>query len=101
MIKHIVMWKVREHEVHGSKEEVMKKIKVQLEALKGIIEGLQEIEVGVNYNMSDAAYDVVLYSTFVSKEALDFYQQHPKHIEIANQLIRPVATSRVVVDYEL
>lgn len=101
MIKHIVMWKVKEHEVHGSKEEVVRKIKGRLEGLKGEIEGLQEIEVGINYNTGEAAYDVVLYSTFVSKEALDFYQGHPKHLEVANSLVRQVTISRVVVDYEI
>lgn len=101
MIKHIVMWKVKEHEVHGTKEEVMRKIKLELEALKGCIEGLEEIEVGINFNPSDAAYDVVLNSVLVSKEALEAYQKHPKHMQVANELVRQVATSRVVVDYEI
>lgn len=101
MIKHIVMWKVKEHEVHGSKEEVMHKIKAGLEGLKGEIEGLQEIEVGINFNSAETAYDVVLYSIFSSKEALAFYQGHPKHLEVANSLVRQVSISRVVVDYEI
>lgn len=101
MVKHIVMWKVQGHEVHGNKEEVMKKIKVELEGLRGEIEGLEEIEVGINENASESAYDVVLYSTFVSKEALEGYQAHPKHVEVANSLVRQVATSRAVVDYEI
>lgn len=100
MVKHIVMWKVTGHPVHGTKEEVMDKVKEGLEALKGQIEGLIEIEVGINFNPAETAYDVVLYSTFESKEALNFYQAHPKHLEVANNLVRQVATSRVVVDYE-
>ncbi len=99
MVKHIVMWKVKEHEVHGTKEEVMHKIKKGLEGLKGKIDGLEEIEVGINFNASDAAFDVVLNSVFTSKEALEGYQNHPKHLEVANGLVRQVATSRVVVDY--
>ncbi len=101
MIKHIVMWKVKEHEVHGSKEEVMKKIKIGLEGLKGEIDGLLEVEVGINFNSSDAAYDVVLYSILESKEALEAYQAHPKHLKVANELVRQVAISRIVVDYEI
>lgn len=101
MIKHIVMWKVKEHEVHGSKAEVMKKIKEGLEGLKGEIEGLLEVEVGINFNESNAAYDVILYSILESKETLEAYQAHPKHIKVANELIKQVATSRVVVDYEI
>ncbi|MBE6022456.1 MAG: Dabb family protein [Cellulosilyticum sp.] len=101
MVKHIVMWKVKEHEVHGSKEEVMQKIKEGLEGLKGQIEGLEEIEVGINFNLAEAAYDVVLNSILTSKAALEAYQNHPKHLEVANGLVRQVATSRVVVDYEV
>lgn len=99
MVKHIVMWQVAAHEIHGTKDEVMGKMKVQLEGLKGQIEGLIDIEVGVNFNESPAAYDVVLYSTFLDKAALEYYQGHEKHLEIANNLVRQVATSRVVVDY--
>lgn len=99
MVKHIVMWKVAEHAEHGSKEEVMTKVKERLEGLKGQIEGLLEIEVGLNFNTSEMSYDVVLYSTFEDKEALDFYQAHPKHLEVANDLVRQVAISRAVVDY--
>ncbi|PHV71235.1 stress responsive protein [Sporanaerobium hydrogeniformans] len=99
MVKHIVMWKVKEHEVHGTKQEVMIKMKNALEGLKGQIKGLQEIEVGINFNTGDAAYDVVLYSVFDNKEALEYYQAHPKHLEVANELVRQVTISRVVTDY--
>lgn len=101
VVKHIVMWKVKEHPVYGTKEEVMEKIKVALEGLEGQIEGLEEIEVGINFNASENAYDVVLYSLLVSKEALENYQAHPKHLLVANNLVRQVAVSRVVVDYEI
>lgn len=101
MIKHIVMWQVKEHEVHGSKEAVIEKMKGALEGLKGKIEGLIDIEVGRNFNTSEAAYDVVLYSTFTSKEALEGYQKHPLHVAVGQDLVRQVAISRVVVDYEI
>nr|WP_302595926.1 Dabb family protein [uncultured Cellulosilyticum sp.] len=101
MIKHIVMWQVKEHEIHGSKEEVISKMKVALEGLKGKIEGLLEIEVGGNFNTTDSAYDVVLYSTFTNKEALVGYQNHPLHVAIGQELVRQVAINRAVVDYEV
>lgn len=101
MVKHIVMWKVKEHEVHGSKEEIMNKIKSGLEGLRGQIEGLIEIEVGINFNSLETAYDVALYSIFESTEALAYYQAHPKHLEVAKGLVRQVAVSRTVVDYEV
>lgn len=101
MIKHIVMWKVEDHEVHGTKEEIMKKVKESLEGLKGKIDGLLDIEVGKNFNEGAAAYDIVLYATFTSKEALEGYQTHPKHVAVADGLVRQVAVSRAAVDYEV
>lgn len=100
MVKHMVMWKIEDHAVHGTKKEILDKIKVQLEALKGQIEGLIDLEVGFNFNPAGAAYDVALYSVHESKEALEVYQNHPKHLQVANDLVRQVAVSRVVVDYE-
>lgn len=99
MIKHIVMWQVEEHKDFGTKKEIMEKIKKELESLAGKIEGLMEIEVGININESSAAYDVVLYSTFEDIEALNYYQNHQLHKNIGTNLIKPVTTSRVVVDY--
>ncbi|WP_066871999.1 Dabb family protein [Clostridium mediterraneense] len=96
MIKHIVMWKLKDE----NKEENALKIKKDLEALKSEISEIKEIEVGIDVNKSEAAYDVVLYSTFDSQEDLDNYQVHPKHKE-AGVFIRQVVSSRVVVDYEV
>lgn len=96
MIKHIVMWKLKDE----NKGENALKIKKDLEALKSEISEIKEIEVGIDVNKSEAAYDVVLYSTFDSQEDLDNYQVHPKHKE-AGVFIRQVVSSRVVVDYEV
>lgn len=96
MIKHIVMWKLKDE----NKEENALKIKNDLEALKSEISEIKEIEVGIDVNKSEAAYDIVLYSTFDSQEDLDNYQVHPKHKE-AGVFIRQVVSSRVVVDYEV
>ena len=31
------------------------------------------------------SYDVVLYSELADKAALDFYQNHPLHVKVANR----------------
>lgn len=99
MIKHIVMWKVKERE-DITKQEILINLKQELENLDDQIEGLIKIEVGINYNTSDTAYDAVLYSEFVDKEALEYYQKHEKHQYVANYFVRPFTTARSVVDYE-
>ena len=99
MIKHIVMWKIEG--INGlSKKETADQIKETLEGLNGQIEGLIHLEVGIDILESEASYDVVLYSELESKEALDYYQTHPLHVKAATEVIKPAATSRIVVDYE-
>ncbi len=97
MIKHIVMWTIKEDEV---KESVLPLLKEKLEALSGEIEVLKKIEVGFNYKASPAAYDVVLYSEFLTKEDLEAYIIHPAH-QAVGTYVRSVVKDRVVVDYEV
>lgn len=100
MVKHIVMWQIEG--VNGlTKTETALQIKQSLEALNGQIEGLLSLEVGIDFLESEASYDVVLVSELESKEALAHYQAHPLHIKAATEAVKPAATSRVVVDYEV
>ena len=96
MIKHIVMWTVKEE----NRIENMQKMKRDLEALKLEIKEIVEIEVGIDINRSGAAYDLVLYSTFKSLEDLNAYQVHPKHQAVAKNA-KNFVTNRTVVDYEV
>ena len=100
MIKHIVMWKLKDEAEGNSKEENAKIIKNSIEDLKEKINEIVDIEVGIDVNKSDQAYDVVLYSTFNSLEDLDSYQKNPDHVK-ASSFVKKVASSRVVVDYEV
>ena len=93
MIKHIVFW-------NFESEAIIKEVKEKLEALPTTIKEIVELEVGVNFNESDAAFDVALYTSFNSMEELNSYQVHPAHKEVA-QFISSVATQRAVVDYEV
>ncbi len=100
MIKHIVMWKLKETAEGKTKEENAKIIKEGLEGLKEKIDFLQAVEVGINFNGSEMAYDVALYTEFDSKEDLDRYQNHEEHLKVA-AYVRKVNAARVVVDYEV
>lgn len=99
MIKHIVLWKLKDEANGNSKAENAKAIKEKLESLKGKIEGLIHIEVGIDFLHSPESADIVLYSEFESREALDFYQQHPLHKAIM-PFIAEARSERRVVDYE-
>jgi hypothetical protein len=99
MIKHIVMWRLKDEAAGATKEENALKLKDALESLKGKIESLKAAEVGINFNPSPAAFDVVLYSEFEDPDGLNAYQNHPEHVKIAD-FVGEIRTDRAVVDYE-
>ena len=100
MIKHIVFWRVKDRESAETREATATAIKAKIDGLRGRIPGMLHIEGGVDYNQAETAYDVVLYSEFESREALDGYQVHPAHQEIV-AFIGERRTDRAIVDYEI
>lgn len=99
MVKHIVMWKLKE-EAHGNdKGTNARLIKEKLEALNGKIDCLLKLEVGLDF-MGGGNYDVVLYSEFANREDISVYANHPLHQAVL-PFIKEANCSRVAVDYEL
>jgi len=98
MLKHIVLFKLKEKAEGATKEENAKKIKRGLEALKGTIPQIRHIEVGINRIPGDAAYDVAIYSEFADEKDLTIYMKHPEHVKVA-EFVGKVREGRVVVDY--
>lgn len=98
MIKHIVMWRLQDHALGNDKATNARLIKEKLEALRGRIPGMLDIEVGIDFSASAQSADVVLYSEFESRQALDAYQSHPEH-EALVPFVQAVRSDRLVVDY--
>lgn len=100
MVKHVILWQLKEDLAVSDKEEVKKGIKAGLESLTGKIPGLVEIKVEINPLPSSNA-DVMLDSTFESEDALKAYAIHPEHVKVADEKVRPYTSSRVCMDYEV
>ena len=98
MIKRIVLWRVR-GETSDQRARNAREIKTTLESLRGKIPGLISIEVGVNFNASEDASDVVLIVEFQDQAALARYKSHPEHEKII-PVVGALRTERRVVDYE-
>lgn len=99
MIKHVVMWKLKESAEGNDKGQNKVAIKEKLLALKQKIKQIDSMEVGFNLNQTDAAYDVLLISTHKNKDALAEYAAHPDHQEVAG-FIGKIVEDRKVVDFE-
>ena len=69
-----------------------------LNELPDRIDGLLSMEVGIDFNGSERAMDMVLTSTFETVEDLKVYATHPAHLEVV-KFIRETTIESKVVDY--
>ncbi|MDQ2085072.1 Dabb family protein [Herbivorax sp. ANBcel31] len=96
MIKHIVMWKLKESACGNTKEENAQIIKEKLESLEAKIPELLKIEVGIDFSKTENSADIVLYSEFNTKEDLEKYKVHPEHKAVVPFVVEAKSEGRVV-----
>ncbi|MBQ7002981.1 MAG: Dabb family protein [Oscillospiraceae bacterium] len=99
MIKHMIIWTLKEEFSEAEKAAIRQGIKEGLEGLQGVIPGLIEIHVHTGRLESSNA-DLMLDSTFESVEALKAYAVHPAHVEVADTKVRPYTMQRSCLDFE-
>ena len=99
MVKHIVLFKLKDEVPETDKLVVMNKFKEAIEALPAKISVIRKIEVGLNMNPG-ASWHIALYSEFDNLDDVKFYATHPDHVA-AGKIIAEAKESRSCVDYEI
>ena len=99
MVKHVILWKIKEEYTGEKLAEIKKGIKEGLEGLAGNIPGLLSIKVNTE-GLPSSNVDLMLDSTFDSPESLKGYSVHPKHVAVADTKVRPYTEGRYCLDYE-
>lgn len=99
MIKHIVLWKMKDQAEGLSKEENMKLIKERLSALPPLIPQLKSMQIGFDITHSEMSYDLGLVTEFDSVADMHTYRDHPEHQKVS-KYVRKVIESRIVIDFE-
>ncbi len=101
MVKHIILWQLKDSLLAEEKGAVKTQIKEGLEGLKGRVPGLLEVHVQIDGLLESSNADLMLDTTLESPEALKGYATHPAHLEVANGVVRPNTANRVCIDYEV
>ena len=94
MIKHVVMYKLRDD---CDKDAAVEEIRQALEALVGVIPGLEVMQIRRTIG---GEYDYVLYSEFESQESLTGYKTHPEHLAV-KPIVHGYITERVAGDFSV
>ena len=95
MVKHIILWKLKEE---YNNESVKNEIKESIEGLLGVVPGLIEMKVQIE-KLDSSNVDVMLYSVLESEEALKGYIVHPEHVKVATNNVKPYVESKACIDF--
>lgn len=98
MVRHVILWKLKEEYSAAEKETIKAGIKAGLEGLAGQIPGLVSIRVYTEPLPSSNA-DLMLDAAFTDAAALAGYAKHPAHVAVADGKVRPYTASRVCLDF--
>lgn len=101
MIRHIVMWKLKEQAAGATKQKNAEKLKLILEGLRTNIDEIKAVEVGIQINPDEnEAYDVVLIMDFETDLDFQMYTRNPHHKK-AMDFIEQTTEKRRFVDYKV
>ena len=101
MVKHIILWTLKEELSDAEKAAIKAGIKEGLEGLVGKVPGLLDVKVHIDGRLASSNADVMLDSTLESAEALKAYSTHHAHVEVASIKVRPYTAQRSCLDFEL
>ena len=100
MVRHVIVWTLKDEYSESEKETIKAGIKEGLEALIDKVPGIVEIKVYTEKLPSSNA-DLILDSSFESEEALKGYAVHPAHVAVADGKVRPYVKQRSCFDFEV
>lgn len=100
MVKHVILWKIKDEYSDTEKEKIKQNIKLNLEGLKGRIPGLIDICVNI-CGLKSSNADLMLDSSFEDEASLNNYSVNPLHVGVADTYVRPYTSDRRCLDYEI
>ena len=99
MLRHMVFWKINEHEDAAGRLEIFETFKKKTYDLKLMIPETRDITVAMNTVGGDH-YDICIDGNFTCKEALDTYINHPEHLKV-RAYIDTKTCAKTIFDYEV
>ena len=99
MVKHIILWQLKDELSAEEKKVIKAEMKESLEGLVGKIPGLLDVKVQTE-GLASSNAEVMLDTSFVDEDALKVYATHPEHVAVADGKVRPFTKTRMCLDFE-
>ena len=94
MIKHIVIWNVKE-----PKKKNIEFLKKTFYSMKENIPAIIDVNVGITIDSPYSSRDIVLFTTHENYQKLEEYQEHPFHQDV-KKTIAPLLQDKSSIDFE-
>lgn len=98
MIRHIVLFKIKEFSSDEEKNQALADVLLNFRSLVGEIPQIRDYHVKPDIVGGNASFDVIIDSSFDSIEDLKAYQAHPAHQYAVDQN-KQWCSEKVVLDY--
>ena len=100
MVKHIILWQLKDELSAEEKKVIKAEMKEALEGLVGKIPGLLDVKVQTE-GLASSNAEVMLDTSFTDEAALKVYATHPEHVAVADGKVRPFTKTRLCLDFEV
>ncbi|WP_214109958.1 Dabb family protein [Acrocarpospora catenulata] len=97
MFRHIVLLSWIAEATQDQKAEVA----AQLAKLPGAIPELRGYDIGVDAGIGPGNYELAVVADFDSVDGYFVYRDHPAHVAVLNEYIKPILAARAAVQHEL
>ncbi len=97
MIHHIVLFRLKPE----ATTEQRRQMKEALEELKHRISQVLSIQVGPNFSSRHQGYDMMLVSSFQTRQDLEIYLNHPIHRGAVSTFVDPIKDGVIAGDLEV
>jgi hypothetical protein len=98
MIRHIVMWNLKDHAEGADKSINLEKAKTLLLSCAQVVPGIRAFEVATATLGMDCTNDLVLHMLLDDAQVLAAYQNHPDHLAI-KPFMKAVVQERRCMDF--
>jgi pyruvate/oxaloacetate carboxyltransferase len=100
MMRHIVLFKLKEFNSNADKKLASEKVLRQLETLPIKIDLIRKFEAATDVRKLEWSYDIVLVMDFDNMTDLNAYTTHPAHQEFV-AFNKDYSVAKVCIDYEI
>jgi stress responsive alpha/beta barrel protein len=96
VVRHCVLLRFTEDATNEQRAEA----RDALRALPATVDAIRDFSVGDDLGETDGNYDLAIVAGFDDTAGYATYRDHPDHVRVVRDLVRPILAARAAVQYQ-